>query len=191
MNTYPTPFGRAWNLRPWRRSPLMRTSDRVQSVVHAVLIALIVAAVPVCAWLAGSAHSALTAHSRAVPVHDVPAIADADAQVRGAYVPFNELTVPVHWTVDGVTHTGWIHNGLAHKNDWTSVSVRPDGSQAPQTDSGETIVATLGVAVGAFAIAAALVTTMWHSTSELLSLWGRAQWSREWELIAPRRRNHR
>ncbi|WP_433567717.1 Rv1733c family protein [Nocardia sp. CA-151230] len=97
-------------MRPWSRNPLMRGSDRCESVLRAALVVLVVLMLPV----AGAIGTVTYTHSAAVIEADnaamtqVPATVTGKASLASAVTPYRQdhYETPVQWTRDDTGVTG-------------------------------------------------------------------------------------
>lgn len=192
MTTYPATAHRVWNTRPWASSPLMRASDRVESVLRMVAVLVIIAALPAAIVLGEANYRDTVAHNHPIPgTHSVDAIVQID--VTGRNVALGDTQVPVRWTVDGRTHDG-LATGTdsVKKGDHLQVEVTPDGNQAPVVESR---AHAIGDAFALGAAALALVTALVLATrSGLVALLDRRRcrtWGQEWDALADVRRWNR
>lgn len=193
MSTYPLLPQRMWNMRPWRASPLMRASYRVESVLHAALIVLIALALPVAGAFGTSTYTARVEQSDriAASVHTVQAVVDADPKPKDSLLGVAPVTV--HWGLDGRTHTGVAMVATENKaGDKVPVWIDANGNQAAKPPSrSEALPDAVAIAVGAFGLFTAAMLTVWHVAGRLMDWHRRADWAREWAALAGARKwNH-
>jgi hypothetical protein len=191
MKGYPPLFRRLWNMRPWRRSPLMRASYRVESVVHAVAVMLMMLVVPLAVALGSASYSHAVVSSRPAPgVHPVQATLAADADTRAAILD-DEASVQAHWSVQGRTHTDMIEAAAdAKKGDRVSVWVGPNGNQVPAPVSRSTALPDALITVFATVVLAAsgIVTLLWGVRALLYQRRCR-RWDTDWATLAGSRKS--
>jgi hypothetical protein len=188
---YPSTARRMWNLRPWRRSTLMRVTDRIQSSLKLALAVLLIATVPVAALFGLMVHGAVlrAAATGQAGVRVVSATLDADT-ARPSYRA-NAMAIPAHWTVAGQRHTGLLEvAGSAPRG--TRIALRVDAAGNPAAQPLTRADATPDAvfeAVLALAMADAALLALWWLAKVWLDRHRRAQWAREWALVdlAPRR----
>lgn len=193
MSTYPLLPQRVWNMRPWRSSPLMRTSYRVESILHAALIVLIALALPLAGALGTSTYTARVDQSDRIAAseHTVAAVLDADPKPKDSLLGVAPVTV--HWTLDGRTYTGVAMVAVETKaGDKVSVWVGANGNQVAKPPSrSEALPDAVAIAVGAYGLFAAFMLTLWHLASRLLDWRRRTDWAHEWAALADARKwNH-
>nr|WP_271213730.1 hypothetical protein [Rhodococcus wratislaviensis]GLK40951.1 membrane protein [Rhodococcus wratislaviensis] len=182
---------RWWRLAPWSRNPLMRATDRCDSVVAAVLITFILMVVPFAAALGTVTYTSLnershaelrTSHAQSAVVIDDPRhVVVADAPSRS---PEMQGRATVQWTApDGVLRSTDVEiRPGTHRGDTVTVWVDLTGNVVDEPRSG---VENATIAVSA----ALLVWTVAAVCSLLLYVgvrWmnGRSrmhQWDRAWK----------
>jgi hypothetical protein len=193
MKTYPPLSRRLWNMRPWRRSPLMRASYRVESVVHVIAVVLMALVVPVAAAFGTATYTDVLAGSVPAPgVHTVQATVDVDAHTRAAILD-NEATVAAHWSVRGRSVTGVIGTAAdAKKGDRVSIWVGADGNpvQAPASRS-TALPDAVTVAFVAIIGAGSLIAMLLWGGRFVLDRRLRRRWASDWATLAGSRKwNH-
>lgn len=194
MNTYPPLPRRMWNMRPWRKSPLMRAGYRVESLTGALLVALLLAAAPLAIALgaATAGHvlrqaSALTAGS-----HRVDAVLETSANPDRVATD-DDTVAPVHWTYAGHRHTGTAEvSDAARAGDHTTILVRADGTPVPAVATpAEARSDGIGVTVGVFGAALLVAAAVQRGIRHVLNRKRAQAWAAEWAgLAAVRRWNH-
>jgi hypothetical protein len=182
-----------WNMRPWRASPLMRASYRVESLLHIVAVLLIALAVPVAATLATSTYTARVqqADRAAAAVHQVRATLDETPNPRD--IIYGVAAVRVHWSYNGTTHSGeTIADAKAKAGDPAQVWVNDKGEQAPKPPThAQALPDAIALGIGSFGLFTALVLTLWHLLGWFLDRRRCAHWSRQWAALAGERKwNH-
>lgn len=176
---------RMWNMRPWRTSPLMRASYRVESVLHAGAIILIMLAIPVVAVLGAQTYTARVqlCDRVAASTHSVQATLDSDANPRD--MVYGIMTVNSHWTYAGRAHTGdTIVTAQAKTGDKVSIWVNGVGEQTsrPPTHA-QALPDAVALAIGVYGLFAAFILAAWHLIGWWLESRRRAEWSREWSAL--------
>lgn len=169
------------------RNPLERPSDRIERRLRVLLMAVLVLAVPMAAWVAGSAahdHDSRLRQVQMAQRHPVTARLLSDANGDGqagahASVRWSDsrgahfaIAAVGPWQRAGDTATLWLD---AHGN----VTAPPPASD----------MATLAGAEMGFAAAAGVVLTAggaWKVVRVCLDRRRLRQWDREWELVEPR-----
>lgn len=178
---------RMWRLGPWSGNRLMRGSDRLESSVLLVVIALILILVPIAAAFGTATNTRLDDQSRADREirHQIPAVLLEDASVNLAdTTPATATTgqAPAQWTADGTTHTGQVRTAPeATARQTISIWIDPAGdlADAPKTGA-ENAAEAVGAALvlwtmGATICLTALMGIRWAGTRYRMS-----QWDREW-----------
>ncbi|MBW8711385.1 MAG: hypothetical protein JF631_10135 [Mycobacterium sp.] len=170
-----------WRLAQARgRSPLVRTSDRIEVAVMALAVAVLLAAMPVAGAIGTSVHDG---HARAYAAeqqdrHRVAATAtkDSTASPRGAV-----SVVAARWQVGDVENAGsftWnspVENGSS-VDIWVDRQGRHVGPPTPSWHAGvDAIVAAVGFLLSVTAVAALLVA----SARRLLRRTRYAGWNRD------------
>ncbi|APA98378.1 Rv1733c family protein [Nocardia seriolae] len=100
---------RLWRLRPWSSNPLMRTSDRWESVLRLLVVVVALLMIPIAGAAGTIAYGGATTRigaERAAKVH-ISATAQADAVQTVAPGPYRaaRYQVPVRWVRDGTEST--------------------------------------------------------------------------------------
>jgi hypothetical protein len=170
-----------WRLAQARgRSPLVRTSDRIEVAVMALAVAVLLAAMPVAGAIGTAVHDG---HARAYAAeqqdrHRVAATAtkDSTASPRGAV-----SVVAARWQVGDVENAGsftWnspVENGSS-VDIWVDRQGRHVGPPTPSWHAGvDAIVAAVGFLLSVTAVAALLVA----SARRLLRRTRYAGWNRD------------
>lgn len=170
-----------WRLAQARgRSPLVRTSDRIEVAVMALAVAVLLAAMPVAGAIGTAVHDG---HARAYAAeqqdrHRVAATAtkDSTARPRGAV-----SVVAARWQVGDVENAGsftWnspVENGSS-VDIWVDRQGRHVGPPTPSWHAGvDAIVAAVGFLLSVTAVAALLVA----SARRLLRRTRYAGWNRD------------
>ncbi|WP_228000273.1 Rv1733c family protein [Nocardia australiensis] len=179
----------------WRRNPLMRTSYRVQSVLHGIVVAAIVLAIPVAVTLGMVTHDRLVERSEQLRsvLHTVDATLDADAEPVATApmdAPSTAVSVQGHWVFSGTSHNGQITTKpSARQGDRILVWVSADGNQVPPPPSASGALRdSIAVAVAAFVGMSTLLLLSGGGIDWLLDRVRRETWGREWTTLAADRR---
>jgi hypothetical protein len=183
-----------WNMRPWRKSPLMGTAYRVEFGMRAALLALLGLAALTAIGVGSITCANITREAAAAAVGARPADAVLDAAPTPSPYPTHDLPeVPAHWLFAGRIHTGFVEAALtSHKGDHVTALVRPNGDQLPATATRSDAVSdgiSAGFAVFAGATGAVLLLDWW--TGRMLQRRRQQAWDQEWARLASVRRwNH-
>jgi hypothetical protein len=107
MQTFTIGLGRIWWLRVWRRNALARTSDRVEALVLALGVLIVVVATPIAGAIGTSIHDVRTVRyaEEAKTRHEVTATAidDGSADMASKSVTF---VARAEWNARGRDHVG-------------------------------------------------------------------------------------
>ncbi|WP_094025067.1 Rv1733c family protein [Nocardia cerradoensis] len=191
MRRYPSLALRAWRTGPWAPNRLMRPSDRIEAVVRILAVAVVLAAVPICAAMGTARYT------------------DAAVQIRGenaakTAVTATIVTDPVRTTATSMDVSAdryeatvrWTHDGrsgeatapvaaVAHPGQQLTMWLAPDGRPTAAPLPADT-AAMRGVGLGmatfveiCFATAALVWLTAWGFSAR-----HRAGWAREWRNIS-------
>lgn len=185
MSTHPLLPQRMWNMRPWRTSPLMRVSYRVESALHVGAILLILLAIPVAAILGTHTYSARIQQCDrvAASIHSVTATLTSDADPHD--MVYGVMTAKTGWTYAGRPHAGdAIVTAKARAGDHISVWVNDAGDQTskPPTHA-QALPDAIALAFGVFGLFTAVILAVWHLIGWWLESRRRAGWSREWAAL--------
>jgi len=187
MDTFTIIPGRSWLIRLCGRHPLVRTSDRIEAAVTAVLLLSVILVLPVAAAVSTSVHEHLTAEY-ALQQESRLRVA-AVAQSDGDYVPepysVHWLT-PVRWEADGVGHTDVLESDTRLKTgDSVDIWIDHHGQRVPPPPSaGQAGIAAFcaGASVWvAIAACAGLVQVLIRRTLDRRRF---AQWTTELDDVA-------
>jgi hypothetical protein len=185
MSTHPLLPQRMWNMRPWRTSPLMRVSYRVESVLHAGAVILILLAIPVAVTLGAQTYTSRIQQCDrvAASIHATQAVLDSDANPRD--MVYGVMTVKAHWRYAGRDHSGeTIVTARAKAGEHIPIWVNNAGDQTsrPPTHA-QALPDAVAFAVGVYGLFAAFVLAVWHLVGWRLELRRCAGWSREWAAL--------
>jgi hypothetical protein len=163
----------------------MRVSYRVESVLHAGAVILILLAIPVAATLGAQTYAArLQQCDRvAATIHPAQATLDSDANPRD--MVYGVVTVKAHWSYAGHDHTGdTVVTSRAKAGDHISIWVDNAGDQTatPPTHA-QALPDAIALAVGVYGLFTACVLAVWHLVGWWLEARRRADWSREWAAL--------
>lgn len=187
MKGYPSPLRRAWNARPWSANPLLRASYRIESMLGALAIMLILLSIPVAATIGTSTYVTRSAEIEqlAGSIRSIDASLDEDAFSKTATVS-GAVVVQAHWTVDGREHTGDVVTGrLAKSGDRIPVWILPNGEQTgPPPKSSQAVADAVGVTVLVISgVTAAMLAPLWLLRTAL-DRRRRDRWRQEWAALA-------
>lgn len=182
---------RLWRLRPWSSSPLLRVSDRLEVLVRAFAVLLVVVSVPVCGAIGTVTYTGAAARIAAADVgkDNVSAVLTADtvrmpaADRYGAHQDRYEAAVK--WTHDGGEGTATVEvtgpqSAGAQVMVWIGADGKPTAAPAkPGTAAAEGIGTGLAILVESWFAAAAAV---WI-TSTVVESRRNSRWDREWRLL--------
>jgi hypothetical protein len=166
--------------------------DRFERRLRVLLMAVLAVAVPMAAWIAGSAtydHDSRLRHVQMAERHPVTARLLSDAQDGGDRTDGTLSShTSVRWSDARGTHTAAAAVGAwQRRGDTATVWLDARGhvtTPPPTSDS----AAVAGVEMGftAAAGAALIVGGAWKGVRVCLDRRRFAQWNREWELVEPR-----
>ncbi|MFJ9365824.1 hypothetical protein ACIRRA_15600 [Nocardia sp. NPDC101769] len=123
---------RVWRMRPWNTNPLMRASDRWESVLRVLVVVLLLLAVPVAAAVGTETYTRSAAHisvanASKTTVQATVLTAPKEVQPAGPAQPAS-FESQVQWQHDGNLATGTIE--IRHDTkvgDTVQIWVGPDG----------------------------------------------------------------
>ncbi|WP_009472548.1 hypothetical protein [Rhodococcus sp. JVH1] len=181
---------RWWRLAPWSRNPLMRGTDRVDSVVAAVLITVVLIVVPFAAafgtvtytGLAERSHAELqTRHAQsAVLVEDPRPVVVADAHSRS---PDTQDRATAQWTApDGTLRSTDVETAPGtHRGDTVTVWVDTNGNVVAEPRSGmQNAAIAVSAALSVWAGAAVGALLLYSGVRWISGRSRMRQWDREW-----------
>jgi hypothetical protein len=150
---------RWWRLQPCSRNPLMRGTDRVEAVVVALVVTVVLLLVPVCAAVGTETFTSLQQQSRALAAQarPVPAVLLVDPGIDPQAEPAVRIIDTgasswARWTVDGREHTGQVPAPpQARAGDTVTVPVGPDGELLDPRGGTENAVLAIAAACGLWA----------------------------------------
>ncbi|SUD49372.1 Probable membrane protein Rv1733c/MT1774 [Nocardia otitidiscaviarum] len=177
---------RIWRLRPWATNPLMRFSDRCESSVRIVAVAIALAAVPL-AGAAGTVSYTETAERLAVQNAgkiEVPAtlVGDPHPAAAASRADTGRFEATVRWEYDGRSGTTTVPvTGGLRAGERTSAWLTADGTPTDSPQRAGT-AAEAGIGTGA-----AVLLITWSAAAALAAGTGcaldarrRAAWEAEW-----------
>jgi len=169
-------------LRLFSRSPLMRTTDRVEAAVAALAVLLVVAAAA-CAGVIGTMiHDTETQNYReqARTRHDLVARAVDDSKSAGS-AESAAFAVHARWQANGVDHTEILASRYAVKTGGSlQIWVDDDGNRVDQpTPIARAAIDALSVAVVGWLVVALAVAEVMAAMHAYLKRMRDAQWERE------------
>ncbi|RZL76981.1 MAG: hypothetical protein EOP32_26770 [Rhodococcus sp. (in: high G+C Gram-positive bacteria)] len=186
-----TVLARWWRLGPWSGNPIMRRSDRIESVVVLIVAVVVLMLVPVAGAIGTATHTRLTdqARSAAASGQQVPAVLLDDPRPPMAETPTWGPTgrdqVRAHWVVDGTEHTGIVDTDIgARAGQTVTVWVDEGGNymQAPNTGT-ENAIGAIGAALAFLVFGTAGCGLFLIGIHWLLATSHRSRWQREWRSL--------
>jgi hypothetical protein len=178
----------------WDRNPMRRTTDRIQALLRAVLLALLVIGGPIAATYAGHAAYVSGVRSRdaqAAAWHRVPALV---LHVRPIAMLWQRpagtgpATLSVRWTTpQGLSRTGQITPtvGAAPGSVMTVWIDKAGQLTVPPLSRGDIVYHVIGaVAVTAAALILLLSAVSW-AASLVLDRYRLARWEADWLAVEP------
>jgi hypothetical protein len=181
---------RWWRLAPWSRNPLMRATDRCDSVVAAVLITVVLIVVPFAAafgtvtyaGLAERSHTELqTRHAQsAVLVDDPRQVVVADARSRS---PETQDRGTAQWKApdDTLRSTAVETRPGTHRGDTVTVWVDTNGNVVAEPRSGvQNAAIAVSAALSVWAGAAVGALLLYSGVRWISGRSRMRQWDREW-----------
>ncbi|WP_157762106.1 Rv1733c family protein [Nocardia yamanashiensis] len=182
---------RLWQVRPWNTNPLMRLSDRLEILVRAFAVLVVVAAVPMAGAIGTVSYTGAADRIAAEDAGKtwVSATLTADAQrlhESDRYGAHQErYTAAVQWDSAGKTGSGTVDvPGPQAVGSTVSLWIGRDGKPAaapsrPGSAAAEGVGTGLAILVESWCAAAASV---WL-TGTVLDARRNARWEREWKLL--------
>ena len=183
---------RWWRLQPCSRNPLMRATDRVESVLVTLMVAVVLLWMPVCAAVGTETFTSLQQQSRALQAQSrpVPAVLLIDAVSDPQVEPAVRLTDTGtaswgRWTVDGREHTGQVPaEPGARTGDTVTIEVGPGGDLLKTRGSTENAVLAISAACGLWATGAVTGAAAVAGTHRMLVRSRLRVWDQAWEKFA-------
>ncbi|WP_016881460.1 MULTISPECIES: hypothetical protein [unclassified Rhodococcus (in: high G+C Gram-positive bacteria)] len=181
---------RIWRLGPWSGNRLMRGSDRLESSVLLLVIALVLILVPFAAAFGTATHTRLNDQSRAdrETRHQITAVLLEDATVNLAdTTPATSTTgqAPAQWTADGTTHTRQVQTEPEAKAGQT-ISIWIDPARhvvdAPKTGT-ENASEAVAAALAVWTMGASFCLMVWMGIRWAAARYRMSQWEQEWRNI--------
>ncbi|KAF0963842.1 Rv1733c family protein [Rhodococcus sp. T7] len=186
---------RIWRLGPWSRNPLMRPSDRVESIlVLVVAVVVVLLLVPVAAAYGTATHTRLDVQARAerATAQQVPAVLVEDARPGRGEVPNGTPHDSDHararWSLQTIAHTGDVPAPPGSRSGatvtvWINSTGEPVAAPATDTETAAAAVLTAVVIWAAGASGGAVLLCGVHAATTRHRM---AQWDAEWnELDKP------
>ena len=181
---------RWWRLAPWSRNPLMRATDRWDSVVAAVLITFILIVVPFAAAFGTVTYTGLNERSHAelqtrhaqsaVLIDDPRQVVVADAHNRS---PETQDRATAQWTApDGTLRSTAVETTPGtHRGDTVTVWVDTNGNVVAEPRSGvQNAVIAVSAALSVWAGAAVCSLLLYMGVRWMNGRSRMRQWDREW-----------
>ncbi|WP_157229172.1 Rv1733c family protein [Nocardia brevicatena] len=191
MLRYPSLPVRLWRRRPWSTNPLMRGSDRLESVVWMVVVVVMMAVIPI-AGAAGTAEYTSAAErirvENATKAAVTATVLEEPKRIAGAeseQAMTDRFEAPVRWVREGQERTATIEIPLATKpGDRLPMWIGgDDGPTTPPQPSAAAATSGIVVALALFAeVWVGAVALAWI-TGALLNVRRHMRWDREWRLI--------
>ncbi|MCP2293317.1 Rv1733c family protein [Nocardia amikacinitolerans] len=190
MSGYPPLPVRLWHRRPWRASPLMRTSDRIQALAGIAAIAAMLLAVPLAGAAGTRGYAEAADRIRAEDAAKVSVSAVVVEQPRSKVLAgrYGHSSIGreavVRWNRDGRTHSATVAVGAesapgAEISIWLDRRGRP--TTAPHTT--DAVGAGIGAGLGLLLIVWGAAVIVIMATNALLDACRAAHWEREWRQI--------
>ncbi|MEC3918705.1 Rv1733c family protein [Nocardia sp. CDC160] len=190
MSSNPTVGLRVWRLRPWSLNPLMRPSDRWESVIRALIVVVLVFMVPVAGAIGTTTYTRTAEQIKADNAAKVrvSATAVADATRAPSSSPYHDggYQASVRWVRAGAEATGTVAVEADTKSGASvPVWLGPDGKPTGAPDSPDAAVFN-GIGIG-------LMVLLLSGTTAVMLLWGmelalggvrNLRWESEWRRIA-------
>ncbi len=179
---------RWWRLRPWSSNPLLRGSDRLETLSILVIAVLLALLIPVAGAVGTNTYARLSGTTGARERnHEVSAVLtdDAPQPLVSPAGSSSYLVAHAHarWSMNGVAHTGLVTVDAGAKAGQTvPIWIDPSGANVGAPRSGaDNAVAAVGVAVGVWALGSVgcvlvILALHWQADRHRLR-----QWQREWD----------
>ncbi|MFC0448842.1 hypothetical protein [Rhodococcus jostii] len=178
---------RMWRLGPWSGNRLMRASDRLESSVFIVVVALVLIMVPFAAAFGTATNTRLNDQTRTdrETRHEIPAVLLADSRAQLADTtpaPRSKGPAPAQWTANGTTHTGQVQTDPEAKSGQTiSVWIDQVGNLVdPPTTGTENALAAVGSALAVWTTISSFFLLMLFGIRWAGTRYRMTQWDREW-----------
>lgn len=186
MAGYPSLPVRVWRTMLWRRNPLMRGSDRLESGLMVLAVVLVLFAIPVAAAVGSTVFvsTSATAQQQAATRHQTTAVVAGDEPASGFSVNPPPAT-KVHWTVNGAVHEGTVTLRGAKAGDQMTIWTDDTGNQtSPPMSGAQAISEAVGTAFLCWSLVGGAMLLLMAVLRRLLNRHRYAQWGREWQTIA-------
>jgi hypothetical protein len=181
-----------WQLRPWNSNPLMRGSDRCETVVRMLAATAVMVAVPLAGAAGTASYSTATARINAENASKVAVTATVTQDARQLTIPVNRTvasasvyTAPVRWTWRDRSGTATVEVPAGSgPGDQVRVWLGPDGNPAA-APTPSSAAATEGIGSGLTMLSGiwgGALAASW-GTTWLLSSRRAARWEQEWRAI--------
>lgn len=185
MQTFTLGFG-VWFQRLVARNPLVRNSDRVETVAMLLVVALAVLAIPVAGAAGTALHDDLArqfAAERSERVELRATAARDSAPVSQA--SGTSFRTEIQWQFAGTTHTDSVRTADLHAGDPVAIWVDRDGRRvpAPLTDDEAVSQAVVAALTGWLTVAGAGIGA-WALLRHLLDRVRYAEWDRALDDLA-------
>ncbi len=182
---------RWWRLRPWSGNPLMRRSDRIESVVILIVAVTVLLLVPLAGAIGTAAHARLTdqARSAAASGRQVQALLLENSRPPVAENPTRAPTghdqVRAQWEVDGTERSGLVDTDVgAEAGQTVTVWIDTSGNymHAPNTGT-ENAIEAISVAFAFLMLGTTAGGLLLLGIRCLLAAYRRSGWQREWQSL--------
>ncbi|PBC40069.1 hypothetical protein CJ179_33830 [Rhodococcus sp. ACS1] len=182
---------RLWRLAPWSRNPLMRATDRFDSVAAVVMITLILIAVPFAAALGTATYTGLNeqSHSELQTRHAQSAVLIDDPRLviigrAPSRSPETQDRATAQWTApDGALRSTVVDTkpGM-HRGDTVDVWVDRDGNvvDEPRSGVGNAEIA-VSAALSAWSVAAVCSFVLYMGVRWMNRRSQMRHWDQEWK----------
>ncbi len=189
MDTFTLDWGRSWLVRMFGRNPLVRRSDRVETLAVVVAVIAVVTAIPVAAAFGTSMQESRSAtYAREASTHhQTTATALADATVH-AEPSSDTYTVKARWSAAAA---GGTHVGTISVRDWVDAGDRfdiwtdADGTRAaPPPPASKATTEAVCLAVLMWMVAVGVVVATVDYLRRRLDRARYAEWDRDLDSLA-------
>lgn len=189
MDSFTLDLRRCWIVRALGRSPLVRTSDRVEALVILLVFVLALVTVPFAGAIGTAAYETLgrAYASESLTRHTVAATAIEDSTVTAEQAMGPTFRVKVRWHAGGAQHVDWVEL-LPHEvkpGDRLDIWVDNDGRQVgPPTPMWRAGVEAVLVATATWVTAVAGAAGLSALMRTRLRRRRYRGWDRQWHALA-------
>ena len=184
---------RWWRLRPWSPNPLMRGSDRIETVAVIFIVAAMMLLVPIAGAIGTVSYAQLTerSHQAITGAQQVPAlVVDNDAGAMPVRDPVSETStglapVLARWEAAGTEHTGRVRlETRAEAGETVLIWVDEDGKYRPAPRTGtENAIAALGTALAFLVLGTAGCALVLFGLHWVMNRHRIVRWQQEWQQV--------